>query len=119
MAQGNGGIIGPPNTVSQAYNKDKVTAFTGSGTFKLDVFYDYDTTAYKSIYLQSDPSLWDESTSQWDSTYWDFPDINKVLIPLIGRGKVVKFSFTATHRAGLSISYYGVKYVKSGFRGND
>ena len=92
---------------------------TGSGTFKLDVFYDYDTTAYKSIYLQSDPSLWDESTSEWDSTYWDFPDINKVLIPLIGRGKVVKFSFTATHRAGLSISYYGVKYVKSGFRGND
>ena len=29
MAQGNGGIIGPVNTVSTAYTKDKVTAITG------------------------------------------------------------------------------------------
>ena len=29
----NGGIIGPPNAVSQAYDKDKVTSFTSSGCF--------------------------------------------------------------------------------------
>ena len=29
---GNGGVIGPPNTVTQIF-KDKVTTFTSSGTF--------------------------------------------------------------------------------------
>ena len=92
---------------------------TGGGVFQMQVFYDYDTTAYKTIYLQSDPSLWDETTSEWDGTYWDFPDINKVLIPLIGRGRVVKFSFTAEHQNPLTISYYGVKYKRGGYRSND
>ena len=32
MAQGNGGIIGPPNTVTQVY-KDKLTVFTANGCF--------------------------------------------------------------------------------------
>ena len=92
---------------------------TGGGVFQMDVFYDYDTTSYKTIYLQSDPSLWNSTTSEWDGTYWDFPDINKVLIPLIGRGRVVKFSFTANHKSPLTISYYGVKYKRGGYRSND
>ena len=32
---GNGGIIGPPNTVSDTF-KDKLTTFTSSGTFNKD-----------------------------------------------------------------------------------
>ena len=91
---------------------------TGSaGLFNLDVSFDFDDASYKTFYLQSTFSEWD--TSGWDGSYWDFPDVNKVLIPMIGMGRAVKFAFSAAHRANLSIAFYGVKYVNAGFRAND
>jgi len=90
---------------------------TGSGHFTLKVYFDFVDTAYQTINLQSYPTLWDEVL--WDVPYWDFPDINKVLIPMLGRGRAVKFSFECDHQEDLSISYYGVKYIAKGFRGNE
>ena len=49
----------------------------------------------------------------------DFPDVNKVLIPMIGMGRAVKFSFTANHKTDISIAFFGVKYVPSGHKAND
>jgi len=98
----------------------KYFQFKGSGAaglFNLDVYFDFDTTSYKTYYLQTRPSKWDEIA--WDTAYWDFPDVNKVLIPMIGMGRSVKFSFSATHKTDISISFYGVKYVPAGFRAND
>jgi hypothetical protein len=42
-----------------------------------------------------------------------------VLIPMIGMGRAIKFSFSATHKTDLSIAFYGVKYANAGFRAND
>jgi hypothetical protein len=67
--------------------------------------------------LQTKPSKW--GTVDWGSAYWDFPDINKVLIPMLGMGRAVKFSFTADHTTDLSIAFFGVKYVSSGYKAND
>lgn len=88
-----------------------------SGLFNLDVSFDFDDEAYKTFYLQSTFAGWD--TSLWESSYWDFPDVNKVLIPMIGMGRAVKFAFHASHKSDLSIAFYGVKYVNAGFRAND
>ena len=85
--------------------------------FNLDVYFDFDLTSYKTFYLQSTFSQWD--MTEWDSGYWDFPDVNKVLIPMIGMGRAIKFSFSATHKTDLSIAFYGVKYANAGFRAND
>jgi len=91
---------------------------TGSGgLFNLDVSFDFATDSYKTFYLQSTPADFD--ASEWDGTYWDFPDINKVLIPMIGMGRSVRFLFSANHQADLSIAFYGVKYANAGFRAND
>lgn len=91
---------------------------TGSGgLFNLDVSFDFATESYKTFYLQSTPADFD--SSEWDGTYWDFPDINKVLIPMIGMGRSVRFLFSANHQADLSIAFYGVKYANAGFRAND
>jgi ribosome-associated protein YbcJ (S4-like RNA binding protein) len=98
----------------------KYFQFKGSGAaglFNLDVSFDFDSTSYKTFYLQTTLSEWE--VSQWDSGYWDFPDVNKVLIPMIGMGRAVKFSFTATHKTDISIAFYGVKYANAGFRAND
>lgn len=88
-----------------------------SGLFNLDVSFDFDDQTYKTFYLQSTSAAWD--LSSWDAAYWDFPDVNKVLIPMIGMGRAVKFAFYANHKADLSIAFYGVKYVNAGFRAND
>ena len=88
-----------------------------AGLFNLDVSFDFDDTSYKTFYLQSTFSAWD--STEWESAYWDFPDVNKVLIPMIGMGRAVRFSFTANHKTNLSIAFYGVKYVNAGFRAND
>ena len=85
--------------------------------FKLEVFFDFDATAYSTFYLQSLPSKW--GTVEWDATYYDFPDVSKVLIPMVGMGKAVKFSFTANHVTDISIAFYRVKYVLSGHKAND
>ncbi len=91
---------------------------TGSaGAFNLDVSFDFDDASYKTFYLQSLLSEWD--VSGWDGSYWDFPDVNKVLIPMIGMGRAVRFLFSADHKANLSIAFYGVKYANAGFRAND
>jgi hypothetical protein len=91
---------------------------TGSaGLFDLDVSFDFDNSSYKTFNLQSTLSAWD--SAGWDGSYWDFPDVNKVLIPMIGMGRAVRFVFTANHKADLSIAFYGVKYVNAGFRAND
>lgn len=96
----------------------KYFQFKGSGGFfDMAVYFDFEDTAYKTYKLQSTPSFWDEGA--WDTSYWDFPDINKTLIPMIGRGKSVKFSFTADHASEVNISFYGVSFVPAGFRGND
>jgi hypothetical protein len=98
----------------------KYFQFKGSGAaglFNLDVYFDFDLTSYKTFYLQSTFSQWD--MTEWDSGYWDFPDVNKVLIPMIGMGRAIKFSFSATHKTDLSIAFYGVKYANAGFRAND
>jgi hypothetical protein len=98
----------------------KYFQFKGSGAaglFQLDVSFDFDTTAYKTFYLQTVFSEWD--IVDWDEAYWDFPDVNKVLIPMIGMGRAIKFSFTANHKTDLSIAFYGVKYANAGFRAND
>ena len=98
----------------------KYFQFKGSGAaglFQLDVSFDFDTTAYKTFYLQTVFSEWD--VVDWDEAYWDFPDVNKVLIPMIGMGRAIKFSFTANHKTDLSIAFYGVKYANAGFRAND
>lgn len=88
-----------------------------AGAFNMDVMFDFDDASYKTIYLQSTLSAWDESG--WDGSYWDFPDVNKVLIPMIGMGRAVRFVFSANHKADLSIAFYGVKYANAGFRAND
>lgn len=88
-----------------------------SGLFNLDVSFDFDEQTYKTFYLQSTAADWDSSS--WDASYWDFPDVNKVLIPMIGMGRAVKFAFYASHKSDLSIAFYGVKYVNAGFRAND
>ncbi len=91
---------------------------TGSaGLFNLDVAFDFTDSSYKTFYLQSTLSEWD--VSGWDGSYWDFPDVNKVLIPMVGMGRAVRFLFSATHQANLSIAFYGVKYANAGFRAND
>ena len=98
----------------------KYFQFKGSGSgglFNLDVSFDFATESYKTFYLQSTPAEW--GTSEWDGSYWDFPDVNKVLIPMIGMGRSVRFKFSASHKADLSISFYGVKYANAGFRAND
>ena len=98
----------------------KYFQFKGSGAaglFQLDVSFDFDTTAYKTFYLQTVFSEWD--VVDWDEAYWDFPDVNKVLIPMIGMGRAIKFSFTANHKTDLSIAFYGGKYANAGFRAND
>ena len=98
----------------------KYFQFKGSGAagvFKLEVFFDFDATAYSTFYLQSLPSKW--GAVEWDATYYDFPDVSKVLIPMVGMGKAVKFSFTANHVTDISIAFYGVKYVLSGHKAND
>ena len=98
----------------------KYFQFKGAGSaglFALNVYFDFDATIYKTIYLQSTFSEWD--VTEWDSGYWDFPDVNKVLIPMIGMGRAVRFSFTADHKTDLSIAFFGVKYAPAGFRGND
>jgi len=98
----------------------KYFQFKGSGSaglFNLDVYFDFDTASYKTFYLQSLFSEWDEVF--WDEAYWDFPDVNKVLIPMVGMGRAIKFSWTATHSADISIAFYGVKYANAGFRAND
>ena len=98
----------------------KYFQFKGSGAagvFKLETFFDFESTAYSTFYLQSKPSKW--GTVEWGATYWDFPDVNKVLIPMVGMGRAVKFSFTADHKTDLSIAFYGVKYVPSGHKAND
>ena len=98
----------------------KYFQFKGSGAaglFQLDVSFDFDTTAYKTFYLQTVFSEWD--VVDWDEAYWDFPDVNKVLIPMIGMGSAIKFSFTANHKTDLSIAFYSVKYANAGFRAND
>ncbi len=98
----------------------KYFQFKGSGSgglFNLDVFFDFETQSYKTFYLQSTPAKW--GTSDWDGSYWDFPDVNKVLIPMIGMGRSIRFKFSANHKADLSISFYGVKYANAGFRAND
>jgi len=98
----------------------KYFQFKGSGSaglFNLDVYFDFDTISYKTFYLQSLFSEWDEVF--WDEAYWDFPDVNKVLIPMVGMGRAIKFSWTATHTADISIAFYGVKYANAGFRAND
>ena len=93
--------------------------FKGSGTssFTLSVYFDFESSVYKSYLIQPQPSHWDQAT--WDASLWDYPDINKTLIPLLGRGKAVKFSFTANSTAELSISFYGVQFKPAGFRGSD
>ena len=88
-----------------------------AGKFNMDVLFDFDDVSYKTFYLQSTLSAWDESG--WDGSYWDFPDVNKVLIPMIGMGRAVRFVFSADHKADLSIAFYGVKYANAGFRAND
>ena len=88
-----------------------------AGLFNLDVSFDFENTSYKTFYLQSTPAEFD--SSEWDGSYWDFPDVNKVLIPMIGMGRSVRFLFSANHQADLSIAFYGVKYVNAGFRAND
>jgi hypothetical protein len=98
----------------------KYFQFKGSGAagvFKLEVFFDFEVTPYSTFYLQSLPSKW--GTVEWESAYWDFPDVNKVLIPMVGMGRAVKFSFTADHKTDISIAFYGVKYVPSGYKAND
>ena len=98
----------------------KYFQFKGTGTagsFNMDVLFDFDDSSYKTFYLQSTLSAWDESG--WDGSYWDFPDVNKVLIPMIGMGRAVRFVFSANHKADLSIAFYGVKYTTAGFRAND
>ena len=98
----------------------KYFQFKGSGAaglFSLDVSFDFDDASYKTFFLQSTFSAWD--STEWESAYWDFPDVNKVLIPMIGMGRAVRFSFSANHKTNLSIAFYGVKYVNAGFRAND
>ena len=98
----------------------KYFQFKGSGaagTFKLETFFDFESTPYSTFYLQTTPSKWGDV--EWGAAYWDFPDVNKVLIPMIGMGRAVKFSFTADHKTDISIAFYGVKYVPSGHKAND
>ena len=98
----------------------KYFQFKGSGAagvFKLETFFDFESTAYSTFYLQTTPSKWGDV--EWGAAYWDFPDVNKVLIPMVGMGRAVKFSFTADHKTDLSIAFYGVKYVPSGHKAND
>tara|TARA_Y100001951_G_scaffold93122_1_gene88483 strand:+ start:2048 stop:4390 length:2343 start_codon:yes stop_codon:yes gene_type:complete len=98
----------------------KYFQFKGSGSaglFNLDVFFDFETSSYKTFYLQMMFSEWD--VSEWGGAYWDFPDVNKVLIPMIGMGRAIKFSFSADNKTDLSIAFYGVKYSTAGFRAND
>ena len=98
----------------------KYFRFKGSGAaglFDLDIYYDFSNTAYKTFYLQSVGSDFD--SVDWDDAYWDFPDINKVLVPMIGMGKAIKFSFRSNHKTSMGIAFYGVSYVPSGIRAND
>jgi hypothetical protein len=98
----------------------KYFTFKGTGAagqFVLDQFLDFSGTSYKTYYLQTLPSKWGEV--EWGSAYWDFPDINKVLIPMVGMGKAVKFSFSANHKTNLGISFYGVSFVPAGTSAND
>lgn len=98
----------------------KYFQFKGTGAdglFNLDVSFDFTDEIYKTFYLQSTSAQWDASA--WEATYWDFPDVNKVLIPMVGMGRAVRFLFSATHQADLSIAFYGVKYANAGFRAND
>ena len=98
----------------------KYFQFKGSGAagvFKLETFFDFESTPYSTFYLQTTPSKWGDV--EWGAAYWDFPDVNKVLIPMIGMGRAVKFSFTADHKTDISIAFYGVKYVPSGHKAND
>jgi hypothetical protein len=98
----------------------KYFQFKGSGSaglFNLDVYFDFDSVSYKTFYLQMQFSEWD--VSDWGAAYWDFPDVNKVLIPMIGMGRAIKFSFSANTKTDLSIAFYGVKYANAGFRAND
>ena len=98
----------------------KYFQFKGSGAagvFKLETFFDFESTAYSTFYLQTTPSKWGDV--EWGAAYWDFPDVNKVLIPMVGMGRAVKFSFTADHKTDISIAFYGVKYVPSGHKAND
>ena len=98
----------------------KYFQFKGSGAagvFKLETFFDFESTPYSTFYLQTTPSKWGDV--EWGAAYWDFPDVNKVLIPMVGMGRAVKFSFTADHKTDISIAFYGVKYVPSGHKAND
>ena len=98
----------------------KYFQFKGSGVagaFNLDIAFDFVDESYKRFYLQSMLSSWD--VSEWEATYWDFPDINKILVPMIGMGRAIRFTFTADHQADVSIAFYGVKYSNAGFRSND
>ncbi|MDP6771347.1 MAG: hypothetical protein QF704_11675, partial [Anaerolineales bacterium] len=91
---------------------------TGSaGQFTLDQYLDFSSSSYKTYYLQTVASTWGDI--DWDSGYWDFPDINKVLVPMVGMGKAVKFSFKANHADNLGISFYGVSFAPAGMRAND
>ena len=89
----------------------------GGGLFDLNVFYDFSDTSYKTHYLQSIGSNYGDV--EWDSSYWNFPDINKVLVPMIGMGKAVKFSFTSNLKNDMKIAFYGVSFIPSGMRAND
>ena len=98
----------------------KYFQFKGSGVagaFNLDIAFDFVDESYKRFYLQSMLSSWD--VSEWEATYWDFPDINKILVPMVGMGRAIRFTFTADHQADVSIAFYGVKYSNAGFRAND
>ena len=87
---------------------------TGFGRFTLKIYMDYSDTPNHTYYLQSFPAAWD--TVKWDTSYFEFPDINNHLIPIIGRGMVIKLSFEATHKESLSISHYGLHYSRAGTR---
>ena len=98
----------------------KYFRFKGSGAtglFDMALFYDFNTAPYKTFYLQSASSYFDAVA--WDSAYWDFPDINKVLVPMVGMGKAIRFSFSSSHKTDMKIAFYGVSFIPSGIRAND
>ena len=71
------------------------------------------------LLLQDNVVSYHQRISEWDSSYWNFPDINKVLVPMIGMGKAVKFSFTSNLKNDMKIAFYGVSFIPSGMRAND
>ena len=98
----------------------KYFRFKGSGAaglFDMKTYFDFSDEEYKTFYLQSKASYY--SSVDWDAAYWDFPDINKVLVPMIGMGKAIRFSFISNHKTDMKIAFYGVSFVPSGIRAND